>query len=148
MIVLSGWLSGSTSSDNFILLKLFLGIVSAAFLTLSFYPITQNYQVDQDRERGDKTLAVTVGVRQSFRFSLICMGISAFIICYILQKYFHWSMAIFFSSYFIIISFWFFRWRNTFYSSDIYNNYDRMMRTNYLNSSLFVLFIIFCMVYY
>ena len=49
-----------------------LGAVTAVFLILALYPLTQLYQIDEDAGRGDRTLAVAWGPGPCFVFSLIC----------------------------------------------------------------------------
>ncbi len=58
----------------------------AAFVLLGFlplfaalYPLTQLYQFEEDRARGDRTLALALGVRGSLRFSL-AMVAAAFVL--------------------------------------------------------------------
>ena len=40
------------------------------FLFVAFYPLTQIYQMDEDRERGDHTLALALGKRNALLLSL------------------------------------------------------------------------------
>lgn len=46
-----------------------LGACSAAFVAIAFYPLTQLYQVEEDRQRGDTTIAVALGADLSFVLS-------------------------------------------------------------------------------
>jgi 4-hydroxybenzoate polyprenyltransferase len=48
------------------------GLVLLAFCPLfaALYPLTQIYQVEEDRRRGDRTLALMLGVRRSLLVSL------------------------------------------------------------------------------
>lgn len=50
-----------------------LGLLSAVLLTTGFYPLSQLYQIEEDRRRGDRTFAVSYGAAASFRFSLACL---------------------------------------------------------------------------
>ncbi len=50
-----------------------LGMGAAVLLTTGFYPLSQLYQIDEDRQRGDLTFAVVYGPAASFRFSLSCL---------------------------------------------------------------------------
>jgi 4-hydroxybenzoate polyprenyltransferase len=70
----AGWLSAATpaapllgSADGL------LGMTSAVLLTTGFYPLSQLYQIDEDRQRGDRTFAVAYGAEASFRFALVCL---------------------------------------------------------------------------
>lgn len=73
---LGGWLCGSTparpwlgSSDAL------LGCAVTALITVGFYPLTQLYQLDEDRARGDRTFAVEYGANASFNFALGCVAL-------------------------------------------------------------------------
>jgi len=46
-----------------------LGALAAALLILAVYPLTQLYRVDEDRARGDRTVAVAWGARGCFLFA-------------------------------------------------------------------------------
>ena len=48
-----------------------LPAVGAALVTLGLYPITQAYQVEEDRARGDRTLAVVLGWRRALWCSAV-----------------------------------------------------------------------------
>jgi 4-hydroxybenzoate polyprenyltransferase len=45
-------------------------------LFAALYPLTQLYQLDEDRERGDRTLALVVGVRASLAIALLAVGVA------------------------------------------------------------------------
>ncbi len=47
-----------------------------ALLFGSFYPLTQFYQIDADRERGDRTLASALGERRSLSLAIL-LGVAA-----------------------------------------------------------------------
>jgi 4-hydroxybenzoate polyprenyltransferase len=49
---------------------------SFAFLFGTFYPMTQIYQIPEDRERGDRTLVIMVGVRNSLRLAVVAIALS------------------------------------------------------------------------
>ncbi len=54
--------------------------LSAALTTLGLYPLTQVYQIEEDRNRGDRTLAVALGPAGALRFGfavLVAAGLSA-----------------------------------------------------------------------
>ncbi|MEP7067283.1 MAG: UbiA family prenyltransferase [Gemmatimonadota bacterium] len=48
-------------------------LVGFAPLFAALYPLTQLYQLDEDRARGDRTLAIALGVRASLVVSIIAM---------------------------------------------------------------------------
>lgn len=45
-------------------------------LFAALYPLTQLYQMDDDRARGDRTLAVRLGARSSLAVAVFCAGIA------------------------------------------------------------------------
>lgn len=52
-------------------LKVLLLLASSfAFLFAAFYPMTQIYQIPEDRARGDRTLAIMFGARNSLLFAM------------------------------------------------------------------------------
>lgn len=52
------------------------GMLSAAWTTLGLYPLTQVYQIEEDAQRGDRTLAVTLGAVKALRFGLLCLTLA------------------------------------------------------------------------
>ena len=85
----AGWLCGATpvlpllqSTSGM------LGMAAAVLLTTGFYPLSQLYQIDEDRQRGDFTFAVVYGPQASFRFALAClMAGGACIALVVLQRF-------------------------------------------------------------
>jgi 4-hydroxybenzoate polyprenyltransferase len=62
-----------------------LGMAAAVLLTTGFYPLSQLYQIDEDRQRGDLTFAVVYGPAACFRFALTCLvagGVSIALVVY------------------------------------------------------------------
>lgn len=54
------------------------GLVLLAFCPLfaSLYPLTQLYQMDEDRRRGDATLALRLGLRRSLLVATLCAALA------------------------------------------------------------------------
>jgi 4-hydroxybenzoate polyprenyltransferase len=52
------------------------GLLLGAFAPLfaAFYPLTQLYQIDEDRARGDRTLVIRLGARRSLAVALLAAG--------------------------------------------------------------------------
>ena len=51
-------------------------LLSFALLFGALYPLTQLYQLDEDRRRGDRTLAVALGVDRSLALALLLAGLA------------------------------------------------------------------------
>jgi 4-hydroxybenzoate polyprenyltransferase len=54
-----------------------LGLAVAALSAVGLYPLTQVYQIDEDRRRGDRTFAVAYGADACFRFAIVSLVASA-----------------------------------------------------------------------
>ena len=68
--------SGVPSENYFSTSNLILALVSSLFLCGS-YPLTQVYQHAEDRQRGDQTLSLKLGLNGTFLFSAISLTIAA-----------------------------------------------------------------------
>ncbi len=61
-------------------LPLWAALVLFGFCPLfaSLYPLTQLYQYEEDRARGDRTLALVLGMRRSLQFAIVAMLLAFF----------------------------------------------------------------------
>jgi 4-hydroxybenzoate polyprenyltransferase len=57
--------------------ELLAGAGSAALTALGLYPVTQIFQVEEDRARGDRTLAVALGPARALRLGAACLAFAA-----------------------------------------------------------------------
>ena len=62
--------------------NLALAACSSLFL-LGSYPLTQVYQHQEDRERGDRTLSLLLGIKETFYFSAIAFLLGSLTIAYL-----------------------------------------------------------------
>lgn len=69
----AGWLAGGSAWPPVAPIRVALGALVATLATVGMYPLTQLYQIEEDRARGDRTFAVAFGPRVSFGFSLTCL---------------------------------------------------------------------------
>lgn len=103
-------------------------------LLLGSYPMTQIYQHEEDRERGDITISVLAGVRGTFLLTafmfLIAMGGFSFyfIHYYSIQPF--WMLLAFLAPVFLYFNYWFF----LVLKSEKAANFDHTMRFNLLSS--------------
>ena len=66
----AGWVAAAPLAFNG---PFVAGAASAALTALGLYPLTQVFQVDEDRARGDRTLAVTLGPARALRLGNLCL---------------------------------------------------------------------------
>lgn len=78
LTILAGWAATGVPVDRVGLL------VMLAFCPLfaALYPLTQLYQLDEDRRRGDLTLAVVLGARNSLALALASAGVAFLLLTY------------------------------------------------------------------
>jgi len=93
------------------------------FLFAGFYPLTQIYQMGEDRERGDTTLALLLGKRNALIFTIITVGIAfTFFIGEVFARYWSLRSAGIFLSLFLwglVVLHWLKRYR------DVDTNYEQ-----------------------
>ena len=77
----AGWAAAVQLELNFAFAA---GAVSAALTAIGLYPLTQVYQVEEDRARGDRTLAVSLGAAPALRLGSLCLlaggGVAAWLV--------------------------------------------------------------------
>jgi 1,4-dihydroxy-2-naphthoate octaprenyltransferase len=67
---------------------LLAGAAGAALTALGLYPATQVFQVGEDRERGDRTLAVVMGPAGALRFGAACLALGGAITAWLVERRF------------------------------------------------------------
>jgi 1,4-dihydroxy-2-naphthoate octaprenyltransferase len=67
---------------------LFAGAAGAALTALGLYPATQVFQVEEDRERGDRTLAVALGPAGALRLGAACLALGGAITAWLAARRF------------------------------------------------------------
>jgi 4-hydroxybenzoate polyprenyltransferase len=72
-----GWLCSVAPSAAIVSSRGLLGVAVAALSAVGLYPLTQVYQIDEDRRRGDRTFAVAFGADACFRFAIVSILASA-----------------------------------------------------------------------
>ncbi|MBV9356541.1 MAG: UbiA family prenyltransferase [Chloroflexi bacterium] len=72
---LAGWVGAGASLAELAGAIGLLGLTAATLIILGLYPLSQLYQVEEDRARGDRTVAVAWGSRRCFAVSLACTAV-------------------------------------------------------------------------
>jgi 4-hydroxybenzoate polyprenyltransferase len=117
-----------------------VGAVAATLLVLGSYPLTQVYQVEEDRARGDRSLAVAWGPRACFGWALACQGIGGLAMLAVIAGY-GWGEAavvgMMLLAQIVVLARWALRFdvRRTLW------NYRRVMRVNILSAGGLALYL-------
>ena len=79
--------------------RLWSGALAISLLYLAGYPLTQVYQHDEDRRRGDRTISMLCGVRGTFILCaiLFAAAAAAFVFHYVLVRHEAWRAGLFFA---------------------------------------------------
>lgn len=134
--VLLGYLAAGNSQLSF---WIFVAAVGASLLLLGLYPISQIYQLDEDRKRGDQTFAVQYGQKGVKRFF-----VAGFLIGLVLVSLAIGQSHLLLSGFFgvvglliLIVGQWIIRSLDS-----IKDDYSKVMRIKYGTSLGFVCFLI------
>ena len=129
---LGGWAAVRGEVDSAWSLVGVGGAMAATLLILSSYPLTQLYQIEEDRARGDRTAAVAWGPRGSFAFSLTCQAIGGATMVAILYRLYGPGDATLAASALVVQFAVIAHWAARFDQDEIIENYRRVMRLSTL----------------
>lgn len=117
------------------------GIVAVTLVTVGFYPVTQIYQVEEDRARGDITFAVWAGPARTFAFSIAVQASAALLLFAVIR--FLWGpwQALLVGLFYAALLAATIRWALHFDPSNVLGNYRRVMRINRISSFGFLGFL-------
>ena len=107
------------------------------------YPLTQVYQHDEDRRRGDITMSIKLGIRGTFLFSGIFFAIAAGgFLLYFYQFYEGRYAMIFILSLLPVLTYFLF-WYSRVYRDPLHANYRHAMWINIISSTCLIGFFIY-----
>jgi 4-hydroxybenzoate polyprenyltransferase len=118
-----------------------LGMLAVTAITVGLYPLTAIYQLEEDAQRGDMTLARWLGPRRSFYFAaslIIIGGVSAFLLA---QVRFTSIEAAGLVVAIAAILIYLVRWGRAFQVEDIHGNFKRIMALYSVSTLGFILWL-------
>lgn len=123
-------------------------ILTAALLTtlmlLGNYPMTQIYQHDEDQKRGDITLSLRLGVRNTFIFTMLLFAVSSIGFLYFFIHYYQVKYAYWFIAALSPVIIFFFYWIYRVVHDESKADYKHTMWLNFISATcLNVFFILF-----
>ena len=83
---LAGWVT--TAAAGSATETLLAGAAGAALTALGLYPATQVFQVEEDRARGDRTLAIALGPARALRFGALCLAFAGAVTVWLVARRF------------------------------------------------------------
>ena len=119
-----------------------IGAGIACLFLMGYYPITQIYQHEEDRKRGDRTISMLFGTNGTFIFSGATLSAAAVLLGAFLE-HFHGENALLL---FLLLQaptiVYFFKWHRSYQSGQCQADYDHAMRLSLIGASGMNLFCI------
>jgi 1,4-dihydroxy-2-naphthoate octaprenyltransferase len=115
--------------------------LGAAFITAGLFPVTQVYQIDEDRARGDLTLPVRFGWRRSFLFAFLSVTAGMLALASGLRVRISQAWSFLFLACPIALALALFLWGRRFERQSREQNHDWAMTVGMLASSCFWVFL-------
>lgn len=123
----AGWATARGSLQGGIEFVPIVAALAATLIIGGMYPLTQIYQLDADAERGDLTSARFLGVQNSFRLALFCVGIGGIgavgVAAGVFSLFEGAGLLIFIALLLLAIV----RWRTRFFSQTVMQNFKTVM---------------------
>ena len=126
---------------------LFPATISTVLLG-GFYPITQIYQHNEDRKRGDKTLSLLLGIQNTFFFAGMMFLIADLGFLFYFVSYFSILPFLILQLFLLPVLYYFVQWfRKSLQDLDEVN-FQNTMRMNLIASSSLIAYFIFFIIYF
>jgi 1,4-dihydroxy-2-naphthoate octaprenyltransferase len=81
---LAGWLAMEASTGGTAAFS--AGAAGAALTALGLYPATQVFQLEEDWERGDRTIALALGPAHALRFGAFCLVLAGVVTAWLVAR--------------------------------------------------------------
>lgn len=137
---LGGWVCGRPDLTSLNLLE-WMGILAVTLVTMGFYPITQIYQIAEDRSRGDYTFAVWAGERRTFVFSIIVQLMAIMLLVRVIYPLMGVVEAVLVAMFYVGLLVYTGYWGQNFRQIEILSNFRRVMVINTITALGFTVII-------
>ncbi|TDI72026.1 MAG: ubiquinone biosynthesis protein UbiA [Bacteroidetes bacterium] len=112
----------------------FIPAILSTTLLLGSYPMTQVYQHQDDRQRGDLTISLKLGILGTFHFTALFFTLSVGLFIFYFLNYYSLQMAILFPVLLSPTLFYFIFWYLKVRKQPAEANYKNTMRLNFISS--------------
>ena len=127
----AGWLVGQEDWRTLFSVQAVLCMLSASLIITGFYPLTQIYQREDDRRRGDITFAVRWGER-CFPLAIGCMMLAGALMAFLIWRTFGPVEALVVVGGLAVLAGLIYLWWSRFDEGQVRENYVQMMRVGYV----------------
>lgn len=139
---IAGWLSVRPDPLSLASLDTIWGAATTCLLLTGLYIVTQSYQVDEDRARGDRTLPVVLGPGKAIRLAIFVSGVGGLALVAFVAERFGTAWAGALGAIFVAEGAWLWQFAATFDPADVRGNFRRVMRFATLSSAVLATFIL------
>lgn len=126
---------------------LFPATISTVLLG-GFYPITQIYQHNEDKKRGDKTLSLLLGIQNTFFFAGMMFLIADLGFLFYFVSYFSIFPFLILQIFLLPVLYFFVQWFRKSLQNVDEVNFQNTMRMNLIASSSLIAYFIFFIIYF
>ena len=127
-------IKGISAMDWIGLKDYFIPAILSTILLLGSYPMTQVYQHQEDRQRGDVTISLKLGILGTFHFTGLLFTLSVVLFIFYFIQYYSLMTAILFSVLLSPTLFYFIFWYLKVRKQPAEANYKNTMRLNFISS--------------
>lgn len=120
-----------------------LGTVTTSLIVTGLYVITQSYQTQEDRSRGDRTLPVLLGPKRALLLATAILGAGGMILVTIVGERFGLSWALALALFFTMVGVSLCLWAFRFDESNVMSNFATAMQLTATSSAGLSLFLLY-----
>lgn len=127
---LGGWTAAGAPLSDVLGRESLLGALAASLIVSGFYPLSQLFQIEDDRSRGDRTIAVAWGAERCFRLAQAAFALGGLVVLAIVLPRQGAAETIVSGLFFLALLAAVERWRTTFDTLALMENFRFAMRLN------------------
>lgn len=140
---LAGWAAARGDLASVLALDGLIGAAAATVLLFGLYPLTQVYQVEEDRARGDRTIAVAWGPSGSFALALVCQALGGLLLVLAIGTRFGAGDAALVTAGLLVQLVLVWTWARRFDPQAVLPNYRTSMRLNRLSAAAISAYLVY-----
>lgn len=140
---LAGWAAARGEVDSALGPTGMTGAAAATVMLFGLYPLTQLHQVEEDRARGDHTVAVAWGPGVSFALALGCQALGGLLMLVLIYAQFGVGDAALVTAGLLVQLLLVTRWARRFEPVAVFSNYRTVMRLNILGATSIAAYLLY-----
>ncbi len=121
-------------ANSFFRSQLLIPAALTSVMLMANYPMTQIYQHEEDKKRGDTTLSILLGVRGTFIWTAIVFSLATGGFILFFNAYYQMKYAVVFMLSLLPVLVFFLMWMKKSMSNEMAANYSNTMRLNFISA--------------